>query len=222
MSKSSISYDGSEQEQLASAHASHSTTSAKIRALAGFGWQTARIADALSIRYQHAYNVLSVARKQMALAEKDIKEMGGAAQITSDIEASLNAAGVSPSELSEIAEQAKLALPAIERSGLFEIAEKVKPVPPATEGLSFQYLRDALTNAQQALKKPVNLTINSSLLEAARQLNFNLSEMLECALTAKLLQQARERWQAENREAIDAHNQFVERHGLWSDGLRQF
>ena len=139
----------------------------------------------------------------MALAEKDIKEMGGAAQITSDIEASLNAAGVSPSELSEI-------------------AEKVKPVPPATEGLSFQYLRDALTNAQQALKKPVNLTINSSLLEAARQLNFNLSEMLECALTAKLLQQARERWQAENREAIDAHNQFVERHGLWSDGLRQF
>ncbi len=183
MSKSPISYDATEREQLASALASHTTISATIRALADFGWPRARIADSLGKSYQHVRNVLVAAEKHMI-----------------DVEGSLKAGNVS----------------------LSDIPEKAKQAHTAIEGLNFQYLQDALANAPQALKKPVNLTINSSLLEAARHLNLNLSETLERELTAILLQQARERWQVENSEAIEAHNQFVERHGLWSDGLRQF
>ncbi len=30
------------------------------------------------------------------------------------------------------------------------------------------------------------------------------------------------KWYEENKEAVDAHNEFVEQHGLFSDGLRKF
>jgi len=83
-------------------------------------------------------------------------------------------------------------------------------------------LDDSVTNWVRAVKKPVNLSIDASLLEAAEQMNFNLSELLERRLAKVLKQEAMARWKVENREAIEASNRFVERHGLWSDGLRQF
>lgn len=52
--------------------------------------------------------------------------------------------------------------------------------------------------------------------------NINLPETPEHPPVDALKQQAMLLWQAENRAAIEASNQFVERHGLWSDGLRQF
>lgn len=86
----------------------------------------------------------------------------------------------------------------------------------------FRYLDEALKNARHAEKKALNLSINARLLEAAKQLNINLSELLERHLLIVLKQKAMARWQSENQEAVEASNQFVERHGLWSDGLRQF
>lgn len=84
------------------------------------------------------------------------------------------------------------------------------------------YLMDALKNAHQAVKQPVNLSINASILEAAKRQNVNLSEMLESALAGRLRHEAMRLWQEENLEAIEASNRFVERNGLWSDGLRLF
>ena len=37
-----------------------------------------------------------------------------------------------------------------------------------------------------------------------------------------LRQWQREQWLAENREAMGAYNTFVEKHGVFSDGLRSF
>lgn len=85
-----------------------------------------------------------------------------------------------------------------------------------------EYLMDALKNAKHAVKQPVNLSINASILEAAKRQNVNLSEMLESALVTRLRHKAMLLWQEENREAIEASNRFVERNGLWSDGLRLF
>jgi len=85
-----------------------------------------------------------------------------------------------------------------------------------------EYLHAILKNTRQAVKRPLNLSFNSSLLEAAKLLNINLTELLERRVVEVLKQEAMSRWQAENREAIEASNQFVERNGLWSDGLRQF
>ncbi len=71
-------------------------------------------------------------------------------------------------------------------------------------------------------KKPVNITINSDLLSAARKLNINLSATMETALTAAVKIRQRELWLAKNETAIAAYNERVEADGVFSDGLRRF
>jgi antitoxin CcdA len=73
-----------------------------------------------------------------------------------------------------------------------------------------------------APKKATNLSINSDLLSQARTLNINLSGTLEQALVETIKQRQREQWLAENRTAIAAYNEHVERNGVFSDGLRAF
>ncbi len=107
------------------------------------------------------------------------------------------------------------------------VSSKPYGIPKASEIAStanydFQFLAGVLTNALHGIKKSVNLSIDSGMLEFAKGQNINLSEMLESSLVTRLRHEARLRWQAENREAIEASNRFFERHGLWSDGLRQF
>jgi antitoxin CcdA len=76
--------------------------------------------------------------------------------------------------------------------------------------------------APGSTKKPVNLSINSDLLVAARRLNINLSATLEDALSDAVRRKERERWLAENQAAIAAYNERVEADGVFSDGLRGF
>lgn len=74
----------------------------------------------------------------------------------------------------------------------------------------------------KAPKKAVNLSINGDLLRQARELNINLSKMLETQLEQMIRRERTRRWQEDNREAIEAHNRFVEEHGIFSDRLRRF
>jgi antitoxin CcdA len=62
-----------------------------------------------------------------------------------------------------------------------------------------------------APKKPTNLSINSDLLAAARELKINLSATLEEALIQEVKALMRKHWLEENKEAIDACNDFVEK-----------
>ena len=71
-------------------------------------------------------------------------------------------------------------------------------------------------------KQAVNLSINRELLIRARTGDLNLSNILEVALEQKLEQRARELWLAANRAGIEAYNEQVEKHGVFSDGLRAF
>jgi len=73
-----------------------------------------------------------------------------------------------------------------------------------------------------APKKATNLSINSDLLNKAKEMDINLSAALEQTLTDLVGQRRRERWLADNRDAIDAYNQHVEKHGSFGDGLRSF
>lgn len=75
---------------------------------------------------------------------------------------------------------------------------------------------------QTAVKKPTNLSLNSDLLRQARELDINLSSVLEEALEELVKRRLGERWLAENREAIAAYNEHVEARGVWSDGVRAF
>lgn len=74
----------------------------------------------------------------------------------------------------------------------------------------------------QAPKKATNLSINSDLLNKAKDLDINLSAALEQALAQLLKQRQQEQWLQENREAIAAYNQDVEKHGSFGDVLRGF
>lgn len=73
-----------------------------------------------------------------------------------------------------------------------------------------------------ARKQHANLSVRSDLLTRARARKINLSQVLEERLDELLRVQDREAWLAANRAALDEANAFVERHGLWSDGLRSF
>ena len=70
---------------------------------------------------------------------------------------------------------------------------------------------------RSAPKKPVNLSIDSELLQQARELKVNLSRALEERLAQILREERARRWQEENRDAIEAYNRFVDKHGLFDD-----
>ena len=73
-----------------------------------------------------------------------------------------------------------------------------------------------------AQKKPTNLSINSDLLQQAKELHVNLSQTLELRLAEILRDQKQLEWQVENQEAIEEYNKRIEARGVFSDGLRQF
>jgi antitoxin CcdA len=73
-----------------------------------------------------------------------------------------------------------------------------------------------------ARKRLTNLSINSDLLNKAKQLDINLSATLEQALTEKLRLQLQQIWREQNRESIAAYNDRVEMEGVFNDELRSF
>lgn len=75
---------------------------------------------------------------------------------------------------------------------------------------------------RKAAKRPAELQVNSDLLEKARELGVDLANTLEEALAQEVHRRQRETWLEENREAIEAYNEHVAQHGVFSAGLRGF
>jgi antitoxin CcdA len=71
-------------------------------------------------------------------------------------------------------------------------------------------------------KKAANLSVDERLLARARSLNLNLSQVLEAGLAEAIRRQEGEAWLKRNRAAIEAYNEHVEKHGVFSEGLRSF
>lgn len=73
-----------------------------------------------------------------------------------------------------------------------------------------------------APKRATNVSIRADLLAAARSAGINLSATLERALAEEFGAAERRKWREENREAIRAYNEHVEKHGVFSDDVRRF
>jgi antitoxin CcdA len=73
-----------------------------------------------------------------------------------------------------------------------------------------------------APKKPVNLSLNSDLLRMGKDLGLNLSGVAEAAIAQAVKASLAEQWLKENAEAIQAYNERIEAHGVFSDGVRTF
>ena len=73
-----------------------------------------------------------------------------------------------------------------------------------------------------ALKKPTNLTLNAKVLDLARELGMNLSQTVDALLAEEVRRRYWERWNADNKGAIDAYNERIERDGLPLAKYRSF
>lgn len=71
-------------------------------------------------------------------------------------------------------------------------------------------------------KKATNLSLDQELLKDARALGVNLSEAAEKGVSEAVRKAKGEAWLAENREAIEANNRWVEENGLPLAKYRMF
>lgn len=65
-----------------------------------------------------------------------------------------------------------------------------------------------------APKKATNLSLNSKVLEAAREMGMNVSQTVDELLAAEVKRRYWERWNEDNKEAIAAYNARIANDGL--------
>ena len=73
-----------------------------------------------------------------------------------------------------------------------------------------------------APKRAVNLSLNSQVLDLAKEMGMNISQTVDQLLSAEVQRQYWERWQTDNAKAIAEYNARIEREGLFSDRVRTF
>jgi antitoxin CcdA len=79
-----------------------------------------------------------------------------------------------------------------------------------------------MRSIRNAPKRAINLSLNSKVLDMARDMGMNISQTVDALLTEAVLKQYWERWNEDNAEAIAAYNERIEREGLFSDRVRTF
>lgn len=73
-----------------------------------------------------------------------------------------------------------------------------------------------------APKKATNLSLNSKVLEAAREMGMNVSQTVDRLLAAEVRRRYWERWNEDNKEAIAEYNARIAREGLPLAKYRSF
>lgn len=74
---------------------------------------------------------------------------------------------------------------------------------------------------RDAPKRPINLSMNSEVLDAARAMGMNISHTVDELLTQEVLRRERERWAEDNKAAIAAYNARIEREGSFAERIRR-
>jgi len=65
-----------------------------------------------------------------------------------------------------------------------------------------------------APKKATNLTLNTKVLEMARELGMNISQTVDGLLAEEVKRRYRARWNEDNKEAVAAYNARIAKEGL--------
>ena len=73
-----------------------------------------------------------------------------------------------------------------------------------------------------SLRRATNVSLDQSLVAAARELDINLSRACEQGLAREIKATREARWREENAEAIQAWNDYVAEHGLPLAKYRKF
>lgn len=73
-----------------------------------------------------------------------------------------------------------------------------------------------------SLRRATNVSLDETLVEAARELGINLSRACEDGLAREVKATREARWREENAEAIAEYNAHVAKHGLLLAKYRRF
>ena len=71
-----------------------------------------------------------------------------------------------------------------------------------------------MLNFTNASKKPTNLSLNSKVLEMAREMGMNVSQTVDTLLAAEVRRCYWQKWNEENKDAVAEYNTRIEREGL--------
>ena len=71
-----------------------------------------------------------------------------------------------------------------------------------------------MLNFNDAPKKATNLSLNSKVLEMARELGMNVSQTVDTLLAEEVKRRYWEKWAEENKEAMEAYNARIAKEGL--------
>lgn len=70
------------------------------------------------------------------------------------------------------------------------------------------------SSPRSATKRATNVSLAEDLLSEAKALHINISQAAEAGVAQAIARRRSELWLAENQEAIESSNTFVEKHGL--------
>jgi antitoxin CcdA len=73
-----------------------------------------------------------------------------------------------------------------------------------------------------APKKATNLSLNSKVLETARELGMNVSQTVDALLAKEVERVYWAQWKERNKEAIEQYNERIRREGIWGAKYRTF
>jgi antitoxin CcdA len=79
-----------------------------------------------------------------------------------------------------------------------------------------------MRKAPEVTKRPINLLVNTQTLERAKALGMNLSQTVDAFLSAEVERRYWERWNDDNKDAIDAYNLRIAQEGLPLSRYRSF
>ncbi len=71
-----------------------------------------------------------------------------------------------------------------------------------------------MLNFEHATKKPCNLSLNSKVLEVARDMGMNLSQTVDTLLADEVKKRYWEKWRDDNKAAFAEHDERVAKYGL--------
>ena len=75
---------------------------------------------------------------------------------------------------------------------------------------------------EHAPKKATNLSLNSKVLEAAREMGMNLSQTVDALLANEVKRRYWEQWNERNKDAVDEYNARIAKYGLPLEKYRTF
>jgi antitoxin CcdA len=90
-----------------------------------------------------------------------------------------------------------------------------QPLPARPDGGPMLDIKDAP-------KRATNLSLNSKLLDIAKELGINLSQTVDALLEQEVRRRLREQWLERNAGAIAQYNARIEREGTFSQQWRSF